>query len=466
MAVIVAILAQFLVGFNTGVMNAPADVVFPGHSTTQWSLAVSAFAVGGPFGALLGGILANKRGRRGAMLINVWIFLLGGTLLSLAPTVYWLIPARFIIGFASGIGSVVVPVYLGEIAPPTLRGTLGTCTQFALVIGILMSDVFAFPFATLTRWRYLFAVTPFVCVLQLLVSPFLLESPRWLLNLNKNSAEARIAIKQLRGFRTEAEVEQETDHFLFAASQHRTPHQSAHSSGAMWDLLTHKELRVLVVSSIVLQVGQQLCGINAVFYYSSLFFKGIIDDPLMGTTMVAFVNVLATYVALKLMDSSKRRSLLIVSSVGMLISTFVLMLALQRVISNSYVALGAVMIFVSFFEIGLGPIPWLIVAEMFNARYVATAMSMACVVNWGCNFLVGFGFPFLQQYLGIGWCFAPFAGVLALMAIFTFTYLPETHGRTVDEIQKMVSPDEMDVETAIQIVAAIHPFNMENSDED
>ena len=112
------------------------------------------------------------------MLLTAWIFLIGGMVMALAPSVYWLIPARFIVGFGSGLSSVVVPVYLGEIAPPTLRGTLGTCTQFALVIGILMSSVFAFPLATEERWRYLFAITPVLCIFQLLASSFLLESPR------------------------------------------------------------------------------------------------------------------------------------------------------------------------------------------------------------------------------------------------------------------------------------------------
>lgn len=151
-------------------------------------------------------------------MINTYVFFFGGLLMSLAPNVYVLVPARFIIGFASGLASVVVPVYLGEIAPPTLRGTLGTMTQFSMVIGILMSIVFAFPLATVTRWRYLFAVTPALCILQIVVSPFLLESPRWLLNSDENSLEARLVIKQFRGFRSDEEVEHEIQHLLYGTS--------------------------------------------------------------------------------------------------------------------------------------------------------------------------------------------------------------------------------------------------------
>merc|ERR1719223_2924 len=158
-AVLVATLSQFLVGYNTGVMNAPEAHVFPGHTTGMWSFAVAAFAIGGPFGANLAGNLAEIRGRRGALLINAYSFLLGGLVQTFALNMYWIIGSRFMIGFASGFSSVLVPIYLGELAPPTLRGTLGTLTQFVLVIGIFASDLLAFPFATERSWRVLFSVT-------------------------------------------------------------------------------------------------------------------------------------------------------------------------------------------------------------------------------------------------------------------------------------------------------------------
>ena len=125
-AIVVAAANQFLVGYNTGVMNAPANVVFPQHSTLSWSMAVSAFAVGGPFGAIVGGQMADQRGRRGALLIDTWTFLLGGLVQTFALDMFTIIIARFIIGFASGYSSVLVPIYLGELAPPTMRGMLGT----------------------------------------------------------------------------------------------------------------------------------------------------------------------------------------------------------------------------------------------------------------------------------------------------------------------------------------------------
>lgn len=179
-------------------------------------------------------------------------------------------------------------------------------------------------------------------------------------------------------------------------------------------------------------MGQQLCGINAVFYYSTSFFEGVIDDPLVGTTIVGAVNVLATYAALLLMDSCGRRSLILWSSGGMFLSCLMIVLSLLGYL-NKILALVAVVLYVTFFEIGLGPIPWLIVAEMFEGKYVAVAMSLCSQLNWFCNFIIGLIFPWMNEYLG-AYSFGPFATVLALVFIFALTILPETQGKSPKEL--------------------------------
>ena len=432
-AVMVAAMGQFLVGYNIGVMNAPESVVFPGHSTLQWSLAVSAFCFGGPFGSNCAGTLADTRGRRGALLICTWTFLLGGIIQTTAVNMAMIIASRFVIGLASGISTVIVPIYLGELAPPTLRGSLGTLTQFALVVGILMADVFAFPFANLEKWRILFSVTGLVSFVQLLCAPWLLESPRWLLSKKPDSRKARYIIKKLRGLRYDHEVETEVNHFIGAMDTFDIKDGVEHKSVGFSDMLADEKVRLLVVSSFILQALQQLCGINAVFYYSTSFFEGVIDNPLVGTTIVGAVNVVATYAALLLMDTCGRRTLILWSSAGMFFSCAVIVAALLGYFSN-VVALLAVNVYVIFFEIGLGPIPWLIVAEMFDAKYVATAMSASSQINWFCNFVVGLVFPFMNKYLG-PLSFVPFATVLFLGFIFSAIWLPETQGTTPEELQ-------------------------------
>mmetsp|Transcript_13917 Transcript_13917/g.20893 ORF Transcript_13917/g.20893 Transcript_13917/m.20893 type:complete len:642 (-) Transcript_13917:1518-3443(-) len=399
MACLVACVSQFLSGFNTSVMNAPEKYVFPGHSTLAWSLAVSSFAIGGPVGAILGGYLANAAGRRQALLFDAIVFVLGGLLMSLAPTIAWLIAGRFFVGIASGFASVLVPVYLGELAPPVLRGTFGTCTQFAMVLGILASDLLAFELAE--SWRILFGVTPLLAFLQLLCAPHLLESPRWLLDRDENSQDARLALQLLYGFRDVEQIEHEVSHIVGATAYYNLAAQeSGPPVSALRSIYEDPLVRPLMLSSIALHVAQQLCGINSVFYYSTMFFNGIIDNPLLGTTLVAGINVVATYLAIILMDQCGRKALLAWSSTGMLICVIIITAVLYEIITFKFIALLAVMAYVSFFEIGLGPIPWLSQAEIFESRHVDAAQSVACQVNWICNFLVGCTFPTLNKALG------------------------------------------------------------------
>ena len=148
----------------------------------------------------------------------------------------------------------------------------------------------------------------------------------------------------------------------------------------------------------------------------------------------------------------------------MFFSTIFIILPLLGIMPN-IIALVAVMAYVSFFEIGLGPIPWLIVAEMFDSKYVATAMSIACIVNWGCNFLVGLCFPFIQQALG-PYCFAPFGIVIIGAFVFTSLYLPETHGRTVEEIQRLAGQGDEEVQQALEMIQAVECYDFEQEADD
>ena len=213
-AVLIASLLMFNAGYNISVMNAPEPFVFPGHGTGEWSMAVAIFCLGGPIGSVLAGKWADERGRRNALLLTTYLFIAGGLIQTLAPNLIVIMIARALIGVSSGASTVLVPIYLGELAPPNLRGVIGTMTQFALVVGILFADLVGFYLATATRWRWMFFLTSAMAMFQLLLTPFLLESPRWLLMQNKNSSKARFIIKKLRGFRYDEEVETEAEHYV------------------------------------------------------------------------------------------------------------------------------------------------------------------------------------------------------------------------------------------------------------
>ena len=424
---------------------------------------------------------------------------------------------------------VLVPIYLGELAPPVLRGFFGTCTLFAMVIGILVANVLAFPLARARWWRALFGVTALCAAAQLRLARHLPETPRWLLDRDPESAEAHVVLKRLYGFRDDEQIELEKLHILDAnARQTRRQREfsprlrgvvgeasfeSASTDASdeaavdgvgcgglgdsvegVCDLLADRSVRLLLVSCVGLHLAQQLCGINAVFYYSTSFFEGVIANPLLGTTLVSCVNVLAVALAQHLMDAHGRRGLLLWSSGGMLAGALLLTLALRGAVPR-VVALAAVMIFVVFFGIGLGPIPWLIVAEMFEGEatsphsraplsrardaraplslsrarargceapaprpflrarrarafalqgsYLEPAQSLACQLNWIANFVVGLAFPFMSEWLG-EWAFMPFAFVLVGVFGFALLFLPETLGRTPQEIKQLVNGPILD----------------------
>ena len=264
----------------------------------------------------------------------------------------------------------------------------------------------------------LFSITPILSLFCFVFArDYIVESPRWLLVRDGSSKKARFIIKRLRGLRYDEEVEVEVDHILSSSS-------AQESMPSAYSLFVDPQLRSIMTTCCVLQMAQQFCGINAVFYYSTMFFDGVIDNPLLGSVVVAAINVAATYLALLLMDKCGRRQLILWSCMGMFLSVIVIVFGMKGVFGSSYVALGAVMGFVSFFEIGLGPIPWLIVAEMVHPKYVTPAMSVCSQLNWICNFCVGFIFPIMNEKLGY-LSFMPFGVVLLLTYVYSYQNLPD-----------------------------------------
>lgn len=433
---LVAVINAFQYGYNTAVTGCVnATVVFPGHSDILWAVCVSAFAVGGPIGSIEGGQLSARIGRKMTMFVNSCLFVVSGGIMAFAVDMYMLIAGRFLAGIASGVATVIVPLYLGELAPPNLRGALGTTYQVAMVLGILGTDILAFGFAgeshglTQPGWRLMFGFAGILGALQLLLTPLLVESPRWLLS-NGHPKAGEAALQRLR---------QSTDVFDEIDSISSANDNEASDAPGVWDVLCDRGIRLPLVVAVVLQFAQQLSGINAVMFYASSFFQSAgLENPLVGITLVYIVNVLATIVALMLMDSAGRRPLLLWSVVGMLLSSGVLTLGLMNLLPfASMFSVGGVMSFVWFFEIGLGPIPWLIAAEMFPAKSRTTATSIATMVNWLGLFIVGIGFPTLQSALN-DYIFVPFAVLLALTLGFALKYVPETKGKTLDEIQEEI----------------------------
>lgn len=449
---------QFLVGYNVVILNNPEKYVFPGHSVTAWSAAVAALAIGAPLGAAIGSRLSEDQGRWKTLMYAGLMFLFGGVVQTFAPSLMVLAGARFVIGVASGVSTVVVPIYLGEVSPARLRGTLGTVNQFAFVIGILAAFLLSFGFATEEGWRYLLLMTVFVSLVQLLLLSQVPESPRWLLQENPHDPSAQHILQNLR-------VSNDMDALKVELQQYRGAPESKGAAEQppntlMEQVMEQEHTRYLFFCLIFLHCSQQLSGISAVFYYSTSLFEGVIGNPLIVTTLIGSVNVIFTYIALLLMDRCRRKSLLLWSFGGMLCSCACLVLSHMGILPGS-VSIVAVNTYIAFYEIGVGPIPWLIIAEVFDAKYVTAIMSVCSQLSWIVNFFVSLLFPSLNDILG-EYTFIPFGGMLLLSFLFTWQMLPETQGKTPDQIASDVieklSSDE-DVSNDPNSTSDYHPMD-------
>nr|XP_058903941.1 solute carrier family 2, facilitated glucose transporter member 4 isoform X1 [Kogia breviceps] len=416
LAVFSAVLGSLQFGYNIGVINAPQKVIEqsynetwlgrqgpegpgsipPGTLTMLWALSVAIFSVGGMISSFLIGIVSQWLGRKRAMLFNNALAVLGGALMGLAKAAAsyeLLILGRFLIGAYSGLTSGLVPMYVGEIAPTHLRGALGTLNQLAIVIGILIAQVLGLEsiLGAATLWPLLLGITMLPALLQLVLLPFCPESPRYLYIIRNLEGPTRKSLKRLTGWADVSEALAE-----LKEEKRKLEHERPLS---LLQLLGSHIHRQPLVIAVVLQLSQQLSGINAIFYYStSIFQTAGVGQPAYATIGVGVVNTVFTLVSVFLVERAGRRTLQLLGLAGMCgcaILMTVALLLLERVPAVSYVSIVAIFGFVAFFEIGPGPIPWFIVAELFSQGPRPAAMAVAGFSNWTCNFVIGMGFQYV-----------------------------------------------------------------------
>ncbi|CAM9846789.1 unnamed protein product [Lampetra planeri] len=449
-SVIVAVLGSFSFGYNIGVINAPEQIIQSffnetwieryGNAvekstlTTLWSSTVAIFTVGGMIGAFSVGLFVNRFGRRNSMLVNNILAVIGGVCMAftkLASSFELLIVGRFIIGIHCGLLSGFVPMYVGEISPTSLRGAMGTLHQLSLVIGILVAQVLGLEslLGTAQQWPLLLGLTVVPAVVQAVALFFCPKSPRFLLINKQKENEARDALVKLRG------TTDVNDDMREMREEHRRMEQVP--KVAIPDLFRSIDYRQAIIVAVMLQLSQQLSGINAIFYYSTGIFKNAgVSQPVYATIGAGIVNVAFTVVSLFLVERAGRRSLHLVGLAGMAACSIAMTLSLVLQASASwmnYVSIVAIFGFVAFFEIGPGPIPWFIVSELFSQGPRPAAVAVAGFSNWTSNFLVAMCFPYVQELLG-SYVFVVFTCFLVFFFVFTYFKVPETKGRTFDDI--------------------------------
>ncbi|MGC2199513.1 MAG: sugar porter family MFS transporter [Stellaceae bacterium] len=376
------------------------------------------------------GSLSDRFGRRKVLLFMGLVFVVGSIIAALAPVTSVLLAGRVIVGVGIGCASMLTPLYLAETAPARSRGALVSLNQLAITCGILVSYLVGYLFAQAGEWRWMLAlgaVPGAILAAGMLVLP---ETPRWLAG-HGHMAEAGAVLCRLRGA---SDIDGEL-------AELRTDLRRE-GRLASWHELLNPAVRPPLVIGIGLAVFQQITGINTVIYFAPTIFQAAglssASSAILATAGVGVVNVATTVVAIRLIDKVGRRTLLLNGLLGMAVC--LVLLGLGFAIGSFSPALGwatalSLAAYVGFFAIGLGPVFWLLIAEIFPLYIRGRAMGVATIANWGSNLLVTVTFLELIVVLGRPGTFFLYAILTVAAYFFTWSQVKETKGRSLEEIE-------------------------------
>ncbi len=424
---VTAAVGGLLFGYDTSVIS--GAILFVRQvfqlSSGQTELAVSVVLAGAALGAACAGYFADRFGRKPVLIVNAVIFGVFAVATGLANSLGPFLAARFLVGVAVGIASMITPLYIAEVAPARVRGAFVTLNQLAIVTGIVVAYYVDYLFSASGNWRGMFisAVAPSMVLLIALI--FLPESPRWL------AAKGRFedAFGILARVETTEEAQRDLDELREVTDKDNV---------RLGDLFAQRFRRPLLIG-ILLAIFQQITGVNTIIYYTPTILQMAgfqsASSAILATVLVGGVNLGATIVSLLLLDRVGRRPLLLLGIAGMAVGlTHLGYLFGAAQVSRGMILLDVV-IYLASFAVGLGPIFWLLISEIYPTTVRGQAMSLSTVVIWISDLLVTMTFLSLVEGLGARASFWIYAGACVVALVFSAKMVPETKGRTLEEIE-------------------------------
>jgi sugar porter (SP) family MFS transporter len=416
-----------LFGFDTSVISGAMLFLKTDFHLTdvQLEFAVGVALGGALVGSALAGYSTDRWGRRSMLLVTAVGFGAFSVLTGLAVGLVSFSVARFFVGVCIGIASLVVPLYISEMSPARIRGALVSLNQLAIAVGVGVAYFVDYALASSQSWRWMFASAVFPALILLIGAIFLPESPRW---LARKGFRAR-ALENFRRLGRGDEAEMELAEVEGALQEEQEGFGSLFQPG----------FRVAVFVGIGLAIFQQITGVNTIVYYSPAILRMAgfpsAKAAILAAAVIGVMNVVITVVAIALVDRLGRRFLLLLSTAGMTVALGLVGGDFYRHASGVEV-FGAVVAYMVSFNIGLGPVMWLLISEIYPTKIRGKAMSLATLSVWGSNWVVAGTFLSLLHAAGPAGTFWLYACICVLAFIFCYAFVPETKGRSLESIEQ------------------------------
>jgi SP family arabinose:H+ symporter-like MFS transporter len=432
---IVAALGGLLFGYDTAVISGVIGFLQVRFdlSPAMVGWAASSAIWGCVVGAGLAGWMSDRMGRKKALILTAVLFVVSSIGAALPSNLTEFVIARFIGGVGIGAASMLSPLYISEIAPARFRGTLVSMYQLAIVLGINLIYFVNLRIAAMgdtawnvdLGWRYMLGSGALPALLFLLLLFLVPESPRWLMK-RKREEEARQTLEKINGYQGANEVMTEIRQTL------------AQETGTVRELFS-PGLRMALIIGVVLALFSQITGINAIIYYAPEIFKSIglgDESAFFQTVLIGAINTLFTFVALWLIDRAGRKTLLLWGVSGMAICLIGTALCFHYNVIQGPWLLIFILGYIASFASALGPIPWVILSEIFPTKTRGIAMSFCTLVLWiGVIFITQFT-PVLLESMGGAFTFGLFFVNTIILFVFVWRVIPETKQRTLEEIEQ------------------------------
>lgn len=427
---LIATMGGLMFGFDVAIISGAVPFIQPyfGWDELQLGWGVSSLLVGAIIGAFGSGVLSDIYGRKKVLIFTALFFAVSCTFTALASSSFIFISARLFGGLAVGAASVLSPMYVAEVAPPKNRGMLVAIYQLAIVLGILCSYTINYGLHNIdNNWRWMFATGIVPSVLFFVGLFFIPESPRWLFKAGRRTESLKVLTRIGGESLAKAEVVEIAESL-----------KGDSTTVSLSELFRPSSRKVMIVG-FFLAVLVQISGINTIVDYAPkiLLAAGVeINNALLQTSLVGLINFIFTFVAILFIDKIGRRSLYLIGSMGMVITLLMLALSFYFKMEGIF-TLICILSFIAFFASCIGPVFWTLVSEIFPNRIRGKALAFASFTQWIFNFLVVLLFPHFLASIGGAKTFLFLAVMSLLQWLFTYFYVPETKGKSLEEIEQI-----------------------------